>query len=64
VRPSSALMGLDCSIIVSAFSRPTSRGSRCVPPNPGITPTARAVQMLLATSCNTSQDDKMTASIW
>ena len=35
---SSALTGLDLSIISSALGRPTSLGRRCVPPNPGMTP--------------------------
>mmetsp|Transcript_43085 Transcript_43085/g.129382 ORF Transcript_43085/g.129382 Transcript_43085/m.129382 type:complete len:324 (-) Transcript_43085:373-1344(-) len=33
-----ALMGVDVSIISTAFCRPTSRGSLCVPPNPGMIP--------------------------
>mmetsp|Transcript_5505 Transcript_5505/g.13639 ORF Transcript_5505/g.13639 Transcript_5505/m.13639 type:complete len:299 (+) Transcript_5505:1838-2734(+) len=33
-----SLMGADVSIISSAFCRPTRRGRRCVPPNPGRMP--------------------------
>ena len=35
---SSALMGLDLSIMSSALGSPTSRGKRWVPPKPGMTP--------------------------
>ena len=35
---SSAFTGLLFMIISSAFGRPTRRGSRCVPPKPGMTP--------------------------
>mmetsp|Transcript_18318 Transcript_18318/g.45628 ORF Transcript_18318/g.45628 Transcript_18318/m.45628 type:complete len:207 (+) Transcript_18318:1622-2242(+) len=38
VRASSAATGLDCSIMCTALGTPTSRGRRCVPPNPGMTP--------------------------
>ena len=33
-----SLIGLLVSIISAAFCSPTSRGRRCVPPNPGMMP--------------------------